>query len=99
MRIAVPHHTDKENARRIVEKRVDELERQYGSYASDIEKQWSGDMLTFSGKAKGFQLKGTLEVTDSEVIVDGKLPLIAKPFESRIKNTVEKEAEQMFRKA
>ena len=29
-------------------------------------------------------------------IVDGKLPLIAKPFESRIKSTIEREAEAMF---
>ncbi len=99
MRIAVPHNTTRENARRIVEQRLEDLQRQYAHYASDIDKNWDGDRLDFSVKARGFTGKGTLEITDTDVIVDGKLPLIAKPFEPRIRDTVEREAEQMFRKA
>lgn len=72
------------------------LESQYGHYASDIDKSWDGDRLTFSVKAKGMSGSGSLEITDSEVIVDGKLPLMARPFESRIKSTIEREAAAMF---
>jgi len=96
MRIAVPHRTTKEKARKIIEQRLTQLEKQYGHYASDMEKNWSGDRLDFGFKAKGFSGKGTVEITDSEVIIDGKLPLIAKPFEPRIKSTIEKEAATMF---
>ena len=99
MRIALPHHTTREEARRIVEQRLAGLEAQYGNYASDIDKNWSGDTLAFKVKARGFTGNGTLEVTENEVIIDGKLPLIAKPFEPRIKNTIEREGETMFRKA
>ena len=96
MRIAVPHRTTKENARKIIEQRLHQLEKQYGHYASDVEKNWSGDRLDFGFKAKGFTGKGSVEITDNEVIIDGKLPLIAKPFEPRIKSTIEKEAATMF---
>lgn len=72
------------------------LERQYGHYATDIDKSWDGDRLTFSVKARGMSGSGSLEITDSEVIVDGKLPLMARPFESRIKSTIEREAAAMF---
>ena len=72
------------------------LERQYGHYATDIDKSWDGDRLTFSVKARGMNGSGSLEITDTEVIVDGKLPLMARPFESRIKSTIEREAEAMF---
>jgi len=96
MRIAVPHKTTKEKARKIIEQRLTQLEKQYGHYASDMEKNWSGDRLDFGFKTKGFTGKGTVEITDSEVIIDGKLPLIAKPFEPRIKSTIEKEAATMF---
>jgi|SRR4051812_18109163 putative polyhydroxyalkanoate system protein len=96
MRIAVPHRTTKEKARKILEQRISQLEKQYGHYASDVEKSWSGDRMDFGFKAKGFSGKGSVEVTDSEVIIDGKLPLIAKPFEPRIKSTIEKEAATMF---
>lgn len=99
MRIAVPHHTTREEAKKIVQQRLDDLQRQFGHYASDIDKTWSGDRLDFSVKARGFGGAGTVEITDTDVIIDGKLPLVAKPFEPRIRSTVEREAEQMFRKA
>jgi putative polyhydroxyalkanoate system protein len=99
MRIAVSHNTTKENARAIVEKRLEDLQRQYGHYTTEVEKNWDGDRLDFSVKARGFHGKGTLEVTETDVIIDGKLPLIAKPFEPRIRSTVEREAEEMFRRA
>ena len=99
MRIEVPHHTTADRARRIVEERLRGLERQYGGYASDLEHQWHGNTLHFGFKAKGISGKGTVEITDTDIILDGKLPLIAKPFESRIRSTVEREAESMFRTA
>ncbi len=99
MRIEVPHKTTRDKARKIVEQRLRNLESQYGHYASDIDHQWQGDTLHFGFKAKGFHGKGTVEITESDVIIDGKLPLIAKPFESRIRSTVEREAESMFRTA
>jgi putative polyhydroxyalkanoate system protein len=96
MHITVPHHTTREEARRKIEERMTNLESQYGHYATDIDKSWDGDRLTFSVKAKGMSGSGSLEITDSEVIVDGKLPLMARPFESRIKSTIEREAAAMF---
>ncbi len=99
MRIAVLHRTDKQTARRKVEDRLQQLLAVYGHYLSDIDQRWEGDRLFFSGKAKGFKANGTVEVTDSEVIIDGKLPLLAKPFEPRIKSSIEREAETIFRTA
>jgi putative polyhydroxyalkanoate system protein len=96
MHIALPHHTTREEARRKVEERLTNLERQYGHYATDIDKSWNGDRLDFSVKARGMSGSGTLEITDSEVIIDGKLPLMARPFESRIKSTIEREGQAMF---
>jgi len=99
MRIAVPHHTTADRARKIVEERLHGLEGQYGKYANDLEHEWHGNTLHFGFKAKGISGKGTVEITDTDIILDGKLPLIAKPFESRIRSTVEREAESMFRMA
>ena len=96
MRIVIPHHTDKASARRKIDARLQELVGQHGHYLSEINQQWEGDRLLFSGSAKGFKVNGSVEITDSEVILDGKLPLIAKPFESRIKSTIEHEAATMF---
>jgi hypothetical protein len=99
MRIAVSHRTTKANARKIVDQRLTRLLGQFGDKADDVQHQWRGDTLHFKGKARGFSVEGTVEITDSDVVIDGKLPLLARPFESRIRQTVEREAESIFRSA
>ena len=99
MRIAVPHGTNKPAARQKIEERLHQVLATFGHYLSEIEHHWEGDRLVFSGKAKGMKANGTVDITDSEVIIDGKLPLLAKPFEPRIKSTIEREADAMFRTA
>ena len=96
MRINVPHHTTKAKARQIIEKRVKNAEKDYGHLATDFSCDWKADVLCVQVKAKGITAKGTLEITDKDVIIDGKLPLIALPFEKKIRAAVEKEAESMF---
>jgi hypothetical protein len=99
MQIAVPHHTTKANARRVVEQKLNGLLGQFGSHAQELEHSWAGDTLSFKGKARGFSLSGTIEITDSEVIINGKLPMLALPFEPKIKEAVKREADSMFRTA
>lgn len=99
MKIAVPHHTTKEKARQIVERKIDALLASYGAQAEHAEHQWTGDTLAFKGKARGFSVEGTVEITDDSVILDSKLPLLARAFEGRIRQTVEHEAEKMFQTA
>jgi hypothetical protein len=96
MQIVFPHHTDRASARRKLEARLQDLLGQHGHYLTDITQHWEGDRLVFSGTAKGFKASGSIDITDSDVIVDGKLPLIARPFESRIKSSIEREAAEMF---
>ena len=99
MKITVPHNTDKASARKMIEERIHQVMATYGHYLSEHEHRWEGDRLFFSGKAKGMKAEGTVEITDNEVIIDGKLPLLAKPFEPRIKSQIEREAAAMFRTA
>lgn len=99
MRIAIPHNTTPQKARRIIERKLKDAQNQYGNYAEEIVHEWDGDTLLVSLKAKGLKVTGTLEITETDVIIDGKLPLIAKPFESKIRNAVALEAESMFRTA
>ena len=97
MRIAVEHGTTKENARSKVDQRLVQLLSQFGGHADEVQHEWQGDTLRFKGKARGLAMEGTVEITDAAIIIDGKLPLIAKPFEGRIRQAVEREADAMFR--
>jgi hypothetical protein len=82
-----------------VEQKIDQLLSQFGGHAEDIRHEWTGDTLRFKGKARGFTVEGTVEVTDAAVVIDAKLPLLATPFEGRIRQAVEREADAMFRTA
>lgn len=97
MRITIPHHTTKAAARQKVEQRFGQLLGSFGQHADDAVHEWIGDTLHFKGKARGLNVEGSVEITETDVIIDGKLPLIAKPFEPKIRQTVELEAERMFR--
>lgn len=97
MRIAVPHNTTRDQARKRVEQRLASLLGQFAHHAEDLHHEWTGDTLHFKGKAKGLKVSGTVEITDAAMIVDTKLPLIAMAFEGRIREAVQKEADQMFR--
>ena len=99
MRIAVPHNTSKDDARGKVDQRLGQLLSQFGGHAEEIEHEWLGDTMRFKGKARGMALEGTVEVTDATIILDAKLPLMAKMFEGRIRQAVEREADAMFRTA
>ena len=99
MRIAIPHNTTRAKAKKIVEQRLKSAEREHGHAAKDLDYEWHGNTLHIAAKAKGLSVKGTVEITETDVIIDGKLPLLAKPFESKIRHTVEREAEEMFRTA
>ena len=99
MRIAVEHKTTREKARAVVKAKIGQLLAQFGDKADDVQHEWAGDTLRFKGKARGLTVEGTVEITDASVIIDGKLPLLARPFEPRIRQTVEREAEAMFRTA
>ena len=97
MRIAVAHNTTKERARRKVEERIGQLLSQFGGHAQDVEHDWEGDTLRFKGKAKGLALSGSAEVTEAAIVIDAKLPLMAKMFEGKIREAVQREAESIFR--
>jgi Putative polyhydroxyalkanoic acid system protein (PHA_gran_rgn) len=99
MHIAVPHRTTKAAARAQVELRLGQLLGQFSQHADDLHHEWDGDTLRFRGKARGLSVEGSVEITDTEVIIEGKLPLMARPFEGKIKQTVALEAEKMFRTA
>lgn len=99
MRISVPHHTSKNVARQKLDQRLGQLLAQFGGHAEEIEHEWLGDTMRFRGKARGLAVEGTMEVTDAAVVIDAKLPLLAKMFEGRIRQAVEREADAMFRTA
>lgn len=70
--------------------------QEYGSSISDPKNTWRGHTMDFSFKARGFEIKGKLEVTDTGVVLDVRLPLAARLFEGTIRASIERELDRIL---
>lgn len=97
MEVRIPHHTTAKAARSKVESILDEASQKHAHLIQELSHQWAGDTLEFDFKAAGFKVTGSLAVTPNELVIKGKVPLFAKPFESKIVHAIEKEAKKHFK--
>lgn len=99
MKIEMPHHTTPAAAKKKIANLLTKLKSKHEDLISDLDQRWEGDTLVFGFKARGMSAKGHIEITDDAVLLDGKLPLMARPFQSKIKKAIETEAKTLFKKA
>ena len=45
----------------------------------------------FTFRTRGMNIKGTFLVTDHEIIIESKLPFMARPFEGRVRSAIEQQ--------
>lgn len=69
---------------------------QYGDRISDLQENWTDDGGTFSFKAMNFKISGSLEVSDTNVQINGEYPWAAKPFQGTIESTLRERAERLL---
>ena len=96
MKIVRDHGTTAQGAKDAVDKLLPSVVEQFGSNVSNPQGAWDGNTFSFSFQAMGFSIKGTLQVTDTQVILDAKLPLLARAFEGTIRSSVEGELDRLL---
>jgi hypothetical protein len=81
MRVTISHKKPKAEVIKLVDQNVNDMLRGLATgpvQIADMERSWKGDVMSFAFKAKaGFftvPIAGTIEVTDTEVIIDVDLP-------------------------
>lgn len=99
MNISIPHHTTTAAARARVDEFLVDAKAKHGHMIKDLEQHWEGDVLHFAFKAQGMHVKGTVEVTQEDIVMDASLPIFAKPFEGRIKESIAKQGTELFPRA
>ncbi len=89
MKVSYQHGLSKEQAVARLDQFVSQMLEVYGSQVMEQSRTWQGDELLFPPQTLGFKVSGSALVTDAEVIVDAKLPLLARPFEGELRQRVE----------
>lgn len=97
MKVNVAHQLGRDEALKRVQNLLTDMKQQYGDKVTDLEENWTDAGGTFSMKAMGFKLSGTLDVSDSEMRLDGDLPWAAKPFQGTVESTIRECAERLLK--
>lgn len=98
MRVSVSHNKTKQEAMRTVNEAADQVLRPGATgllQISDVQKSWAASTMTFSLTASfavmRSVIKGSIEVTDKDVIIECDLPQLLTRFvpEEKIRSGIE----------
>jgi hypothetical protein len=84
----VPHRLGTEQATQRLMQFMEQVREQYKEFATDLQGQWTDNRLTFSFKAYGLQIDGTLTVSDTAARLAGNLPFAALAFRGKIEQSI-----------
>jgi vacuolar-type H+-ATPase subunit B/Vma2 len=96
MKVSREHGVTKEEASHKLDGFLEEVLKEYGSRVSEHNHEWTDDTMRFSGKASGFSVSGTVQVTDTTVTIDVGLPMMARIFEGQLRGRVDGVLDSLF---
>ena len=70
---------------------LEDVRRDHGDKLKDARGEWQGHTLHFSFSVYGMGIQGTMEVSETGVSVNGKLPLAASFFRGQIEKSIRDE--------
>jgi hypothetical protein len=96
MKITSSHNTTAEAARAAVEDQVPRLMERFGSSVSDPTWGWRGNVMEFAFTAVGASFRGSLEITDTNVVLEVNVPLSFRLFQGTIEAEARKWCDELF---
>lgn len=89
-KIQLPHTQSQEEVISRLSQFVLRMEKEFSGKITQSESSWIDNKMTFSFIVSGFRISGEMTIEDHEVIVDGRVPLLAAPFMGRVEREIEK---------
>ncbi|MEL6709608.1 MAG: polyhydroxyalkanoic acid system family protein [Pseudomonadota bacterium] len=97
MKVRLPHQLEKAEIRRRLEERKSEIVDYFPEGMADLESRWKGeDHLDFVVAIAGQRIQGAVDIEDSHVVIDVKLPLILSFLNGKIEDSVRKEGTRLL---
>jgi len=88
MEILVKHKLGTEEAKKRLLNLAEEMKKQYGDQLKNYTEEWKGNIVNVAFKVMGFNIKGEMEVKDDKVVMNGKVPMMLKAFESQVSDQI-----------
>jgi len=94
--VTVRHSLGREVATQRIKQLLPQLKQQHAEQMSDAWEEWSGSSARFGFRTSGFNISGTLAVTDNSVTISGSLPFLASMFSGQIEDAIRSEATKLL---
>jgi hypothetical protein len=87
--VTVDHEVQRDEAVTRLRGFSDRMREEVPVEVTDVEEKWDdAGNLSFSFKALGFTISGSMVTTENKITVDGKLPFAALPFRGAIESQI-----------
>ncbi len=89
-----------EEAYQKIDSFLDGLVKEHSNLVSNPQKEWnaSKDKMNFSFEAKGYNINGDIIIQGKELVLNGKLPLVARMFSGKIERMINENLDNLFNK-
>ena len=96
MNVTVTHALGAAEAQRRMESVLPDLKTRFADFIQGLDESWTGGVNTFTLKAKGMTIPGTVTVTDDSASLQAELPFAALFFKSTIESALREEATKLL---
>jgi hypothetical protein len=98
MEINYKHKKTKDEAYKILDDFLDELQEQYKDSVQDYSKKWndSKEVMDFSISARGFSISGKMRLYEDLVAIQADLPFLIRFYENQMESMIKKKLKGLF---
>ena len=98
MKIEHKYDGTKEYAYQQIDTLLNSLQEQYGDKITNPSTSWnnSRDNMNFSFGVSGFTLKGNVGIEEGKVVLDGKVPFVARAFQGKVERLIREKLEEIL---
>lgn len=96
IKMQIGHHFPKDEALSRIKRLLSQLQEQFAAQINDLQEHWNGDRGDFSFSVMGMSVSGVLRVTDSNVEIEGDLPMAVALFKGRIESAIRANVEGLL---
>jgi hypothetical protein len=89
MKIEIPHLHTREKAKIKIENLIQTVKTEYGGQIKSMNENWSDYTDAIELSAIGYSISGTIEVKESLISIDLRIPFMLQPFSKKIRSVIE----------
>ena len=98
LEMIIDHNLPREEALKRIKNLLSETKRDHGDKIQNLAETWTGNEGTFSFKAQGYDISGTLTVNASSIELKGKIPFAVSLFKGKITKAIDEKAKELLQR-